>query len=160
VTSDKSYSTEQRLGSLVSTLGSLSKTASAVPQTISSTGATAITGCTMAVAAAKYVFRARVTFKGGTAAGTANFSVTGPSNTGPWISALFIMSSGVAGIGAQDAALGPVSSPVLTTADSVADIEGEVTFTAAGTIALACAEGTNLDTVIIQQAHFWVYQMQ
>jgi hypothetical protein len=79
--------------------------ASAVPQTISSTSATLITGCSFSVGAGLYLFRARVTFSGGSAAGTANFSVStsgGISNS--WINAVFTMSSGTAGSGAQNAA--------------------------------------------------------
>ena len=131
--------------------------ATATPQTISSTTATTITGCSLAVVAIKYTFRARVTFSGGAAAGTANFSVTGPANTGAWINAMFLMTTPSSGAAAQNASLGPVNSPTLSTGNNVADIEGEVTFTAAGTIALACAEGTAGDTVIIQKAHFWLF---
>jgi hypothetical protein len=134
-----------------------SAAASAVPQTISSTSATTITGCSFPVGIGQYHFRARVTFSGGSAAGTANFSVSGPANTSPWIDALFIMSTSTAGAGAQNAALGPVNSPTLTTGNNVADIEGEATFTAAGTLALQCAEGTAGDTVIIQKARFFMY---
>lgn len=130
--------------------------ATATPQTVSSTSATTITGCSAPVGAVKYAFKARVTFSGGSAAGTANFSVSGPANTGAWINAMFIMTTPTAGAGAQNAALGPVNSPTLTTGNNVADIEGEVTFTAAGTIALQVAEGTAGDTVIIQKAHFWL----
>jgi len=123
----------------------------ALPQTINSTGATTITGCSASVAARKYKFHARVIFQGGSAAGTANFSVSGPSFSSAWISGLFIMSNGTSGMGAQTLDLGPVDSPALTLANSVADIVGEAVFTAAGTFAFQCAEGSAGDTVIIEQ---------
>ena len=122
----------------------------ALPQTISSTSPQVITGCSAPVAMGKYKFRAVVTFQGGTAAGTANFSFSGPAFSEAWVNAAFVMSNGTAGAGSQTAALGPVDSPTLTTNNSVAIITGEAVFTAAGTFAFKCAEGTGLDTVIIE----------
>jgi len=132
--------------------------ATATPQTISSTSATTITGCSAAIAAARYGFRARVVFKGASALGTANFSVTGPSVTSQFINATFTIGN-VAGVGTQNAALGPVDSPTLATTDGIADIEGEGTFTVNGTIALACAMSSGGANVIIDRAHFWLYPL-
>lgn len=137
--------------------GPLQLNATATPQTISSTGSTPITGCSCPVAVGTYRFHARIVFKGGAAAGTANFGFTGPTLSSPSINAMFIMSSGTAGVGAQISAASAVDSPTLTTSNSIADIWGQATFTAAGTLALTVAEGTTGDTVIIDQATMEVY---
>lgn len=136
-------------------------TASATPQTISSTSATAITGCALPVGIGKYAFRARITYDGGTAAGTAQFGFSGPARTGQqWINALFLNNSGTGFSDAQNAAITFVTSPTLdTNPRDVVDIEGEATFTAAGTLTLTAAEGTANDTVIIQRAHMWLYPL-
>jgi hypothetical protein len=134
--------------------------ASAVPQTIASTAFTTITGLTLPVGIAKYAFRARITYGAGSNAGTGLFQFVGPANTGPWMNAIFVQNNGGTLGDAQNGALGFVTSPLLTTAArNVVDMEGECTFTAAGTLQVQAAEGTSGDTVIIEQGHLWLYPL-
>lgn len=135
--------------------------ATAVPQTVATTTFTTVTGCSHSVGIGHYAFRARITYDGGTAAGTMKVQFAAPATSSRWMNALFLNNSG-AGFGdAQNAALSFVTSPVLdTNPRDVADIEGDAVFTAAGTLSLQVAEGTSGDTVIVQQAHFWLYPLQ
>ena len=132
--------------------------ASATPQTVSSTSATGITGTTITTASGTYYFRAVVQFAGGSAAGAADFSIitTGTVTTPEWVTAFFGTSAGAMTSEKQSATLGPVDSGTLSTGTNVsqATIEGMVTFTTAGSIQLAVAEGTSGDTVIITHCLF------
>lgn len=135
--------------------------ASAVPQTISSTTLTTITGCSVAVGIGKYAFRARITYDGASALGTAQFGFGGPATSNRWINGLFLNNSGTGFSDAQNAALSFLTSPTLdTSARDVVDIEGDATFTAAGTLALQASKSSGGANVLIQQAHFWVYPLQ
>ena len=138
-------------------MGRLSLSATATPQTINTTGAETITGCSGKGAAfGTYNFRAVVQYKGNQAAGTANFSVLAPSGASGWISAFFGQGASTFGHGVQSAALGNVDSPTLGNGvTGTAIIEGQLTLGAtSGTIALQAACSASADTYAIENAKF------
>jgi hypothetical protein len=94
-----------------------------------------------------------VQYQGNQNAGTANFSVSAPAHTNPWITGLFISNATVGG-GNQVASTGNVDSPTLSTNVWAVFIDGEITFTAAGTFALQVACSNAADTFSIQNAKF------
>jgi len=120
-------------------------------QTISSTAPASI--LSWPVAAGTYRFRAWIIFHGGSAAGTGLFATSGPAVslcTVSWenkgngaavtVNTAYQAALGLAGFGSQT---------LSTTTSQMMEMEATVTFTASGTFAVTCAEGTSGDTVII-----------
>lgn len=99
-------------------------------------------------------------YTGGQAAGSAHFQLaaTGGSASSSCISAIFF-SGTTFGAGQQAAALGPVFSPVLSTAGWTMVAWGQTAVAAGTTLALQAAEGTASDTFTVNNALLLAWQI-
>lgn len=123
-------------------------------QTINSTSAQTITGCTANTAAISYRVVADIQYVGNQAAGTAQFQFgTSGTSTVIWGNAVFHDAvAGTSGYVARPTSFGPFGSPTLSTNNWMCTIRGFVTFTTAGAISLQAFEGTSSDTFKISNA--------
>jgi hypothetical protein len=141
------------------TVGHLILPSTATPsstQTINSTSAAAITGCTANVAPAAYRVRAEVQYAGDQAAGTPSFQVglgSGAAATVIWGNARFHDAvAGTSGYVARPTAWSPFAGPTLSTNNWMMSFEGYALFTAGGAIALQAWTSNASDTYEIKNA--------
>jgi hypothetical protein len=135
-------------------------------QTITGTGITNLTGCSAPVGIGTYQFHASILFQGSAAAGTAIFSFASPPSTSTCtlpgtitnvgspgtISVTFGAFAGGFNINALSQT---VTSPTLSnTQNFLLVFDGIITFTAAGTLQMACKCGTNGDNVIVSNGSY------
>lgn len=139
-------------------IGHLLELGTGLPQTINSTSATGISGiAAVPVVAGIYKLYARVQFAGNQAAGTANFQFgTTAANTKPALTAeMHDTNVGTTNYTSRGA-LGPNTSPTLSTNAWWTSMSATVTFTGSGAVSLQAFCSVAADTFNITGAEFEV----
>jgi hypothetical protein len=139
-------------------VGHLTLLASAVPQTINSTSAETITGCTFnAESGASYKFKVILQFEGNGAAGNPSFQIAGAASVSYQFGNAVIWDSST-GANRLDASTNSLTfqGPVMSTNIWYVTIDGYATFSGSGSIGLRAFTSVAADTFKILNAVFEV----
>lgn len=126
----------------------------ASPQTINTTTAATVTGCTANTGVLAYRLKAVIQFAGSQAAGTASFQFgTSGTISVAWGNAVFHDAvAGTSGYVARPTALSPFASPTLSTNNWMCTMDGYVKFTTTGSVSLQAFCSVAADTFLIKNA--------